>query len=371
MPDSPANPALPFNLSGDGNRLILEGALNIRTLRAAGQALGAAKRGKGRSLDLRGLSDLDTPGALLLCDLRSHGVELTGISKEHRALLDLVCSLQIKPLPGPRSVPRWRQLIIRLGRAAVEVWHETLAIVAFAGRAASTAAHSVIRPASLRFPAISRHIEETGIDALPIVGMMAVMISIVIGYQGVAQLRPFGGQEFTVNLVAVSVLREMGVLITAIMVAGRSGSAFTAEIGVMQAREEVDSLRVMGIDPMHVLVVPRLIGLMIALPLLTFFAEVMGLLGGAVICHSLLDLSLAQYFDRVHEAVTGYDLFVGLVKAPVFAFFIAVIGCMHGLRVKGSAESVGAETTRAVVKGIFLVIVLDGLFSILFERLGI
>ena len=200
---------------------------------------------------------------------------------------------------------------------------------------------------------------------------MAIMISVVIGYQGVAQLRPYGGEDFTVNLVAVSVLREMGVLITAIIVAGRSGSAFAAEIGVMRVREEIDALNVMGMEPMEMLVLPRLIGLVITLPLLTFYADMMGLFGGGVISLLQLDVTPVQYIDRVHQAVDGSDLFVGLFKAPIFAFFIAVIGCMHGLRVSGSAESVGRETTRAVVKGIFLVIVLDALFSILFEKLGL
>jgi len=192
----------------------------------------------------------------------------------------------------------------------------------------------------------------------------------VIGYQGVAQLRPYGGEDFTINLVAVSVLREMGVLITAIMVAGRTGAAFTAEIGVMMAREEVDALKVMGVEPMAVLVVPRVIGLMITLPLLAFFADMMGLLGGAGIAQAQLGVSLVQYVDRVHQAVDVSDFLVGIVKAPVFAFLIAVIGCMHGLRVRGSAESVGKETTRSVVKAIFLVIVLDALFSVFFEKLG-
>jgi phospholipid/cholesterol/gamma-HCH transport system permease protein len=155
------------------------------------------------------------------------------------------------------------------------------------------------------------------------------------------------------------------------MVAGRSGSAFTAEIGVMQTREEVDALKVMGIEPMQVLVVPRVIALVITLPLLTFFADIMGLIGGAAIAQSLLDVSPVQYLTRLPQVVDGGDLFVGLFKAPVFAFFIAIIGCMHGLKVSGSAESVGRETTRAVVKSIFLVLVLDAFFSILFEKLGV
>jgi phospholipid/cholesterol/gamma-HCH transport system permease protein len=223
----------------------------------------------------------------------------------------------------------------------------------------------------LRLASITRQIAETGINAVPIIGLMAVMISVVIAYQGVAQLRPYGAEDLTIDLVAVSVLREMGVLITAIMVAGRSGSAFTAEIGVMKARDEIDALKIMGMEPLEMLVVPRVIGLVITLPLLTFFSDVMGLFGGALTTQSLLHVSPLQYLDRVHKAVATSDLFVGLIKAPIFAFFIAVIGCMHGLRVKGSAESVGHETTHAVVKAIFLVIILDALFSILFEELGL
>jgi phospholipid/cholesterol/gamma-HCH transport system permease protein len=298
-------------------------------------------------------------------------VELIGIRAEHRALLDLICGLDLKPLPKVESVPRWRQLVIQLGKGAHDVRHDALDIITFVGRAASWTARALIHPSCLRPASISRHVAETGIHALPIIGLMAFMIAIVIGYQGVAQLRPYGGEDFTINLVAVSVLREMGVLITAIMVAGRSGAAFTAEIGVMQTREEVDALKMMGIEPMQVLVVPRVIALVITLPLLTFFADIMGLIGGAAIAQSLLDVSPVQYLTRLPQVVDGSDLFVGLFKAPVFAFFIAIIGCMHGLKVSGSAESVGRETTRAVVKGIFLVLVLDAFFSILFEKLGI
>jgi len=322
-------------------------------------------------LDVAGLDSLDTPGALFLCGLRDKGVKLTGIRAEHKALLDLICGLDLKPLPKVQSVPRWRELIIQLGKGAHDARHDVLDIITFVGRAASWTVNTLMHPGCLRPASISRHVSETGVDALPIIGLMAVMIAVVIGYQGVAQLRPLGGEDYTINLVAVSVLREMGVLITAIMVAGRSGSAFTAEIGVMRAREEVDALNVMGIEPMQVLVVPRVIALVITLPLLTFFADIMGLIGGAAIAHSLLEVSPMQYLARLPQAIDGSDLFVGLLKAPVFAFFIAIIGCMHGLRVSGSAESVGRETTRAVVKSIFLVIVLDAFFSILFEKIGI
>ncbi|MEO8305591.1 MAG: MlaE family lipid ABC transporter permease subunit [Betaproteobacteria bacterium] len=358
-------------VTGEGNQLALEGVLDIRTLTAAETSLKHWQRaGKSRALDIGKLSGIDTPGALFLCGLRGKGVELTGIREEHKSLLDLICGLELKPLAAPPKVPRWRQLVMGLGKSADETWHDMIDVITFIGRVASATVHALAHPRSLPLPSISRQVAETGINALPIVGIMAVMISVVIGYQGVAQLRPYGGEDFTINLVAVSVMREMGVLITAIMVAGRTGAAFAAEIGVMKSREEIDALEVMGLEPMKLLVVPRVIGLMIALPLLTFFADMMGLLGGAGIAHSLLNVSPLQYLDRVHHALLGSDFFVGLIKAPVFAFLIATVGCMHGLRVRGSAESVGKETTRAVVKAIFLVIVLDALFSIFFEKLG-
>jgi phospholipid/cholesterol/gamma-HCH transport system permease protein len=353
---------------GDGERLAVEGRVEIATL---GRLRDALRQARPQSLDLGKLSGLDTPGAQALCRLRKEGVALTAVRAEHQALLDLVCGLDLKPLPQSRAVPRWRELVIQMGKGTDEVWHDLLDVITFVGRAVSALAHGLTHPRSLRPASISRQILETGIHALPIIGLMSVMISVVIGYQSVAQLRHYGGQDFTIALVAVSVLREMAVLITAIMVAGRSGSAFTAEIGMMKAHEEIDALEGLGMDPMEVLVMPRLIGLVITLPLLTFYADIMGLVGGAAISHTLLSVSPLQYVERVHQAVDVSDLFVGLVKAPVFAFFIASIGCMHGLRGKGSAESVGRETTRAVVKSIFLVIVLDALFSILFERLGL
>jgi phospholipid/cholesterol/gamma-HCH transport system permease protein len=367
--DSP-RPAIA--VSGDGERLALAGVLDIGTLAEARSALKKLTPEKSRgSLDIGGLERLDTPGALFLCNLRDKGVTLSQVRPEHQSLLDLIAGLELKPLPKTASVSRWRQIVVEIGKSARETRHDLLDIITFLGRAASWTLSALLHPSSLRPAAISRHVEETGVNALPIIGTMAVMIAVVIGYQGVAQLRPYGGEDFTINLVAVSMLREMAVLITAIMVAGRSGSAYTAEIGVMRTREEVDALNVMGIEPMQVLVVPRVIALVITLPLLTFFADIMGLIGGAGIAQVLLDVSPLQYIARVRQSIDLSDLFVGLFKAPVFAFIIAIISCMHGLRVQGSAESVGRETTRAVVKSIFLVIVLDAFFSILFEKLGV
>jgi phospholipid/cholesterol/gamma-HCH transport system permease protein len=369
---SSAPPTPAVAVIGDGERLALEGALDVHTLAAFRDSLSRRlASGQAKALDIGGLQALDTPGALFLCALGARGVALTGARPEHRALLDLIGGLPLQPLPVRERVARWRERVIALGRGAHEAGRDALELIGFVGRAASLLGHALRHPRELRPASISRQVAETGIHAMPIVGLMAVMISVVVGYQGVAQLRPYGAEDFTINLVAVSVLREMGVLITAIMVAGRSGSAFTAEIGVMKAREEVDALEIMGLPAVPLLVLPRLIGLVLTLPLLTFFADMLGLAGGALIAQALLDVSPWHYVDRVHHAVDASDLFVGLIKAPVFAFFIAIIGCMHGLRVRASAESVGRETTRAVVKSIFVVIVLDAFFSVLFERLGL
>jgi phospholipid/cholesterol/gamma-HCH transport system permease protein len=372
MPNGSSERPPSVTFRDDGDRASLVGALVIRTLASAKAALAhRPSQRKFKTLDLSELERLDTPGALFLCGLKESGVQLTGARSEHAALLDLVCSLDLAPIPRPKELSRAHEFVIQIGKGADEFWRDTLDVISFVGRAADATIRSLAHPRYLRLAAISRQVEETGVNALPIIGLMAIMISIVIGYQGVAQLRPYGGEDLTINLVAVSVLREMGVLITAIMVAGRSGSAFTAELGVMKAREEIDALKIMGMEPVEMLVVPRVIGLVVTLPLLTFFADIMGLAGGGAIAQVLLHVSPLQSIDRIRQAVDVSDAFVGLVKAPIFAFFIAAIGCMHGLKVGGSAESVGRETTRAVVKSIFLVIVLDALFSILFERLGL
>jgi phospholipid/cholesterol/gamma-HCH transport system permease protein len=358
-------------VDGEGACLSLKGDLGLRTLDVLRHAL--HRQGPDPAeLDLTGLQRLDTPGAMLLCGLREQGLRLEGLHARHADLLKLVCGLQTQEVPRTPRVARWLEIVIDLGRSAESAGRDAFELIRFLGHACSEFAGVLLHPrreGGLPLASITRQIADTGVNALPIIGLMAVMIAVVIGYQGVAQLRPYGGEDFTINLVAVSVVREMGVLITAIMVAGRSGSAFAAELGVMKSRDEPAALQVMGLEPMRLLVLPRLIGLVITLPLLTFFADLMGLLGGAMIADVLLQVGPSQYLPRVHAAVDRSDLLVGLLKAPVFALFIGLIGCMHGLRVQASAESVGRETTRAVVKSIFVVIVLDALFSVLFEEL--
>lgn len=352
--------------------LHVAGELTLATLNDASARFEQLRQREHRfaAIDLSALARLDTAGALLL--VRSlPDIPITFRDDAQRDLLQHIASLEIESSPPPQAAHGWRQSVIGLGRATSAMCHEAYRIVAFTGQALAYIARGFLRPDRVRWGAVSQYIYQIGIEALPIIGLMAFLIAIVLAYQGVAQLRPYGGEQFTVNLVALSILREMGVLLTAIMVAGRSGSAFTAEIGVMKSREEVDALQVMGLDPFAMLVTPRLIAIIITLPLLTFYADIMGLVGGYLITHSLIDISLAQYIDRVHLAAQGNDLLVGMIKAPVFALFIGMVGCMHGLRVSGSAESIGKETTRSVVKSIFLVLVLDAFFSILFEKIGL
>ena len=242
-------------------------------------------------------------------------------------------------------------------------------VLGFFGRIAAVFGEIFSRPRALRLPSIARHIYETGVTAIPIVALIAFLISVVVAYLGAQQLRKFGADIFVVDLVTIGVLREMGVLLTAIIVAGRSGSAFAAEIGVMQLNEEIDALRAMGMNPIELLVVPRVLALVIALPLLTVIADAMGLAGGALL--SLLELHIppAQFTVRLHEALSPTTFWAGLVKAPVFALLIGMVGTYRGMQVRESARELGRLTTVAVVQSIFMVILADALFAVLFEKI--
>jgi len=369
MPDS----ALYIELDRAHNQIHIKGALNLQNFLQAENGLkkAVAISGKKTIIDLAKVTHLDTAGAFLLYHTINHGLKFLHIRPEHKALLDLVANAKPDKTPSRKSLSSLSTILIRIGKATIEGWKGGIALITFMGHACIELTNVCRHPSKLRFISITHHIEAIGIDAIPIIGMIAFVISIVIAYQGQVQLKPLGVEQYTVNLMAISVLREMGVLLTAIMIAGRSGSAFTAEIGTMQVREEVDALRAIGLKPFELLVLPRLIALIVVLPLLTFLADVVGLFGGAVISSALLDISLPQYIEQVRQIATWKDFFVGMVKAPVFAFVIALVGCMHGLKVSGSSESVGKETTISVVQSIFLILMLDGLFSIYFQKVGL
>ena len=258
-----------------------------------------------------------------------------------------------------------------IGRYTVGASGDVLAWLAFFGRSCLTFLTSLRSMRRLRPISIVRHVYDTGITAMPIVALIAFLISVIIAYLSAQQLRDLGVDIYVVDLVTIGVLRELGVLLTAIIIAGRSGSAFAAELGSMQLNQEVDALIATGVDPFEVLVVPRVLGLTIALPLLTIIADVIGLTGGAVLCHYLLDMPLTQYVNRVNEAIAPTTFWVGLIKAPVFALLIALAGCYHGMQVRGSARELGRLVTVAVVQAIFLVILADAVFAVLFMKMNI
>jgi phospholipid/cholesterol/gamma-HCH transport system permease protein len=267
------------------------------------------------------------------------------------------------------TVPHPEGAIANLGRWTVRQGTEAGRLLGFFGRIAAVVGQSFSRPKMLRLPSIVRHIHETGVTAIPIVSLIAFLISVVVAYLGAQQLSRFGATIFVVDLVTIAVLREMGVLLTAIIVAGRSGSAFAAEIGVMQLNEEVDALRAMGMNPIELLVVPRVLGLVIALPLLTIVADAMGLAGGGLLSLVQLHIPPEQFIVRLREALSPTTFWAGLVKAPVFALLIAMVGAYRGMQVRESARELGRLTTMAVVQAIFLVILADALFAVLFEQI--
>ena len=236
----------------------------------------------------------------------------------------------------------------------------------FGGRLLETAGRKWRRPAGLRLPSVVRHVYETGVRAIPVVAMIAFLISVIAAYIGAQQLRPFGAEIFTVDLVAIGVLRELGVLLTAIMVAGRTGSAYAAELGVMKLNDEVDALESMGLDPIELLVLPRVLGLVIAMPLLTVVADFMGLAGGAVLTRYLFELPWPQFVTRLDDAIASTTFWAGMIKAPVFGLVIALTGTLRGLQVRESSRELGRLTTVAVVQSIFLVILVDALFAMLY-----
>jgi len=284
------------------------------------------------------------------------------------------CSQQKRKIPlspiEELEVPAIRSLEF-LGRHAVFYGGDLVRDLAFLGRMSITAVRGLMSWKRLRPISIARHVYDTGITAIPIVSLIAFLISVIIAYMGAQQLRTFGAVIFVVDLVTIGVLRELGVLLTSIIVAGRSGSAFAAEIGSMKLNEEVDALYATGVDPFEALVLPRILGLIIALPLLTILADIIGLGGGALLCRFLLDIPLTQFATRAQDAITSTTFWVGVIKAPVFATLIAMAGCYRGMQVRDSSRELGRLTTLAVVQAIFLVIFADALFAVLFLELHV
>ncbi len=261
--------------------------------------------------------------------------------------------------------------LTRLGRSAAAAVEQSVALLAFIGECAVALAGWLAHPSRIRWRPILFNIRSAGFDALPIVGLLAFLLGIVVAYQGADQLRQYGANIFVADLVGLSMLREFAPLITAIIIAGRSGSAYAAQIGAMSVSEEIDAMRTLGIPPLEMLVLPKIIALLIVLPLLTVFADGLGVFGGMIMARAQLDVGFPEFIERFTKAVSVTAYLIGICKAPVFAGIIAVVGCFQGFRARGGADSVGRQTTRSVVQAIFLVIVADALFSIAFSALDL
>ena len=321
-------------------------------------------------VDLSAAGDLDIGPAWLLRravdDLRAAGsrVELHGPEPRHFAYFaELEAQGGALPVAPAASLGAW---LTAAGRRLADHGQSTYESLVFGGRLLASAATAWRSVKRLRIPSVVRHMHETGVQAIPVVAVIAFLISVISAYIGAQQLRPFGAEIFTVDLVAIGVLRELGVLLTAIMVAGRTGSAYAAELGVMKLNDEVDALESMGLNPYEVLVLPRVVALVLVMPLLTVVADAMGLAGGALLTSYLIDLPWSQFVMRLDSAVADTTFWAGIVKAPVFGLLIALTGTLRGLQVQESSRELGRLTTVAVVQSIFLVIFADALFAIFF-----
>ena len=334
----------------------------------------------GQELTLNGeaLIMLDTAGSILIKKFaQSHGIQCNEVKFEHirddyknfiREIWARNYDPEVKQRQHHTLIGRFMDWV---GHISATIVHEATNMLSFTGQVVLCIAHCFSAPSEFRGKSLIRHMDEAGVRALPIICLLAFLISIVLGYQGATQLQMFGAEIFTIDLTAISILREMGVLLTAIMVAGRSGSAFATEIGVMKLRDEVDALKTIGLNPFQLLVIPRILSLVIMMPVLTFFADMCGLLGTFLMTNLLLGIPLDIFLERCANTIEINTFMVGVAKAPVFGLLIGLVGTYQGMQVKGSAESVGRLTTVSVVQSIFAVIFANALFSILFAEFGL
>ena len=330
--------------------------------------------GRPVEIDLSQLQVLDTAGALALVTLRNSidgkTAAFVNLRSEHRILLDEVA----RAAPATAEVPPRRRPLAEMAglviTAATAIGRDAIRLTTFLGQTAAAMARIIVRPSRFRGTSFIHQIQQTGLTAVPIISLVCFLIGGVILQQGARQLQSFGAENLSIDMLGILTLREVGVILAAVMVAGRSASAFTAQIGTMKMREEIDAMRTLGIDPTETLVVPRILALIVALPLLVFVADMMCLAGGALMAKLYLSLDLPIYLQRLNSAVQVKHLYVGLIKAPFAALVIGLVGCLEGMSVQGSAESVGTQVTTAVVKAIFLVLVLDAVFAIFLSASG-
>ncbi|MFC3551495.1 MlaE family lipid ABC transporter permease subunit [Lysobacter cavernae] len=353
------------------SRLRLSGRWTLEYATQIGEALTAAPREVG-TIDATTVERLDSVGVLQLMRFaRRRDLDFNTFTfhDNHRALVSAIEDVA-DDRPKKKREYGVGAALARLGHAVTDNWKEFLALLAFFGETLVKLLRMFKEPGRFRPTATVHHMEQVGLDAVPLIALLCYLVGAVVAFLGATVLRDFGAVIFVVELVSISFLREFAVLLTAIVLAGRTASAFTAQIGAMVSREEVDAIRTLGMDPIDLLVIPRMLALLVMLPLLTFIGMIFGLIGGLTVGAYSLDIPPPQYLARMHETMELRHFLVGMAKAPVFALLISLIGCLEGLQVQGTAQSVGERTTSSVVQAISLVIVLDAFFAIWFMEMG-
>ncbi|WP_213981508.1 ABC transporter permease [Sphingomonas sp. dw_22] len=361
-----------FERSDTGGEAVLRftGSLSLACIGDLPQRLEQVDGAIAR-IDLSDVDRMDTVGAWVIHRFaRERGARIEGLDADEQHLLDQVAGAEHPIELPPRLADPFTRMLSEVGSAVVVAGQTLYGLLGFMGATVVAFWNVARHPRRFRFNATVHRFEVVGVSALAIIGLMSFLIGVVIAQQGAVQLRQFGAEVYTINLVGRITLRELGVLMTAIMVAGRSGSAFAAQIGTMKLTEEIDAMRTIGVSPMEALVVPRTLAVVLMMPLLGFYASLVAIFGGGLLCWVSLGIPPVTFIQRIREVVPLADLWVGLIKAPVFGAIIAIAGCFQGMQVEGDAEQVGHRTTTAVVQAIFLVIVLDAFFAVFFSNIG-
>lgn len=355
----------------DQLRISANGEWTLHTVPEIETALQALPSASFIVWDLSGVTDFDSSGVLLFIETCEHlkktaSLSIEGYTQSQRDMYELLHEHMAETIP-----PRKESVLSEIGKSTMELLGDIRDFITFLGHVTLSFFYGIFHPKTLRFKETVYHIYQSGFNALVIVGMTAFLVGMVIAYQGAVQLAKFGADIFIVDTVGISIVRELGPMITAIVIAGRSGSAYTAEIGAMKITEEIAAMRTMGFDPYNFLVLPRIFALLIALPLLIFFADIVGIFGGMVASEMQLGISFDQFVNRLNEVLDVKHYILGMIKGPVFAFIIASVGCFRGFQVSDTTESIGLQTTASVVNAIFLVIAFDALFSVIYTEFGL
>jgi phospholipid/cholesterol/gamma-HCH transport system permease protein len=333
--------------------------------------------GRRVAIDMSEIARLDTVGALLIETIRAKAeaagatCDLHDVKPQHERLMAALREHGKEKRPPARRTSGAIDMLAGVGAGVYEIGDDMKRGLGFLGAVVAVSARLALTPWRFRFTSTVHHLDRVGLRAVPIIALISFLVGAIVAQQSIFQLKNFGATLFVVDLLGILVLRELGVLLTSIMIAGRSGSAFTAEIGSMKMREEIDALKTMGLDPIEILALPRLVALVIGLPMLSFISSMSALTGGGLVAWVYGDITPITFLQRLNDALTMQTFFVGLIKAPFMAVVIGLIACTEGMKVEGSAESLGARTTASVVKSIFIVIVLDGVFAMFFAAMGI